>query len=173
MPHHEHSNLREGLLAGLIGAFVAQAWYFAVDGWQGQMFHTSNVLGQVFLRADVRPPVGTVSSEAVILYSLLHLGYFLLFGIGLAALIHLATRNLAFRMAVWLYLVIGSVFFFGVSYMLTWLIGLPFSWWVALVGTLLGAGSMSLYLVRRHPALRATQAPLGAEVRPPPHPPRR
>jgi hypothetical protein len=173
MSHHEHSNIREGLLAGLIGALVAGAWYFAVDIGRGQMFHTPNLMGQAFLRAEARPGIETVSSEAVILYSLLHLGYFFLFGIGLAALVHLAARNLAFRMAIWLYVVIGSVFFFGLSYMLTWLTGLPFPWWVPLIGALLAAGSMSLYLVSRHPSLQATQAPLGAEVRPPPHPPGR
>jgi hypothetical protein len=173
MPHHEHSNLREGLVAGLIGALVVEVWYFAVDVGRGEMFYTSNLLGQVFVAGDARSAVPAVGSEAVVLYSLLHFGWFLLFGIGLAALTHLASRNPAFRMALWLFLVTGSVFFFGLSFMLTWLTRLPFPWWVPLIGTALGNGSMGLYLWRRHPALQATQAALGAEVRPPPHPPRR
>jgi hypothetical protein len=39
----------------------------------------------------------------------------------------------------------------------------------------LGIGSMAWYLWRRHPHLRGTfrDAPLGDEIKPPPHPPGR
>jgi phosphate/sulfate permease len=168
MAHTEHSNLREGLIAGLIGALVVEAWYLAIDVGRGELFYTSNLLGQVFVTRDARS--AAVSPEAVVQYSLLHFAWFFLFGVGLAALTHVATRTPAFRMALWLFLVIGSMFFFGLSYMLTWWTGLPFPWWASLIGALLGSGVMAFYLLRGHPGLRATSAPLGAEVRPPPHP---
>jgi hypothetical protein len=171
MPHQHHSNIREGLLAGLVAALVVEAWYFIIDIGRGQIFYTSNVLGQIFVQGDATPAASTVSSAAVLQYSLLHLGFFLLFGVGLAALTHLATRNPALRMGVWLFLVTGSVFFFGLSYMLTWLTNQQFPWWTASIGAVLGVGSMGLFLWRSHPALRSQPAPLGAEVRPPPHPP--
>lgn len=172
MSLHEHSNLREGLLAGLIGGLIVEVWYFAVDLGRGALFYTSNVLGQVFVERGATS-VRVMSSEAVLQYSLVHFGWFCLFGIGLAALTHIAVRNPAFRMGVLLYLVIGTVFFYGLSYMLAWSTQQHLPWWTSLLGTLLGVGGMGLYLWRRHPALRDTRAPLGDEVRPPPHPPGR
>jgi hypothetical protein len=171
MHHQHHSNIREGLLAGLIGALIVAVWYLVVDLGQGEAFYTSNLLGQVFVRGGSGPADAGVSSPAVLQYFLLHFGWFLLFGLGLAALIHLATRNSAFRMGVWLYLVTGTVFFFGLSYLLTWLSGLGFPVWTISAGTLLGVGSMGIYLWLRHPTLKLQQAPLGDEVKPPPHPP--
>jgi len=173
MPHQHHSNLREGLVAGLVGALLVALWYFAVDLGRGELFYTPNVLGQVFAQGDTIPSTRTITSPAVIQYSLLHFGWFLLFGIVLTALTHLATRNPAFRMGVWLFLVIGFTFWLGISYALYRVTDQRLPWWTTFVGTLLGHGSIGLYLLRRHPALRGSlqKLPLGAEVKPPPHPP--
>jgi hypothetical protein len=173
MPHQQHSTVREGLLAGLIGGLVVAVWYLAVDVGRGELLYNANVLGQVFVQGDSIPATRTISSGAVIQYSLLHFGWFLLFGLGLAALTHLATRNPASRMGAWLFLVVGFVFWFGVSYMLYRLTDQRFPWVTSLVGTLLGVGTMGYYLWRGHPTLRGSmrELPLGAEVKPPPHPP--
>jgi hypothetical protein len=174
MQHQHHSTLREGLLTGIIGALIVTAWYFAVDLGRGEALYTPNVLGQVFVQGDTVPSVRTISSEAVVQYELLHFGVFCLFGLGLAALTHLAVRNPALRMAVWMGTVIGFLFFLGFLYMLHWLTDQAFPWWTSLIASLLGVGSMVFYLWRRHPGLRASihELPLGAEVKPPPHPPR-
>lgn len=172
MPHQHHSTVREGLVTGLIGALLVAAWYFAVDLGRGEMLYTPNIMGQVFVQGDTVPTVRTISSQAVVQYSVLHFGVFLLLGLGLAGLTHLAVRNPALRMAVWLGVVISFVLFLGFIYTLVRLTDQAFPWWTAFVATLLGIGSMGLYLWRRHPGLRSVPLPLGAEVRPPPHPPR-
>jgi hypothetical protein len=174
MSHQEHSTLREGLLTGLIGGLVVAVWYVAVDFGRGQPFYTPNLLGQVFVAQDTMPTVGIIP-QAVAEYSLLHFGVFLLLGVVLAALTHMAIRNPTLRMGVWLGLVIAFVFFLGFLFMLYSATAERFPWWPALGGSLLGIGSMGLYLWRRHPALRGSfrEADLGAEVKPPPHPPRR
>jgi hypothetical protein len=173
MPHQHHSNVREGLTAGLIGAVVVAAWYFAVDLGRGELFYTPNVLGQVFAQGDSIPSTRTITSPAVLQYSLLHFGWFILFGIGLAALFHLSTRNPEFRMGVWLFLVTGFVFWLGISYALHRLTDQRFPWWTFLIGSVLGIGAAGWYLWRQHPALRGSleTRPLGAEVKSPPHPP--
>jgi hypothetical protein len=172
MAHQHHSNVREGLLAGLIGGSIVVAWYFAVDLGRGEPLYTPNVLGQVFAQGDTIPATRTMASGAVAQYFLLHFGCFFLFGIGLAALTHLATRNPAFRMGIWLFLVIGSVFWLGITHTLYRLTGQRFPWLTSLIGVLLGVGSMALYLWRGHPGLRASMRhlPLGDEVKAPPHP---
>jgi hypothetical protein len=174
MPHQHHSNVREGLLAGLIGGLVVAAWYFAVDLGRGELFHTPSVLGQVFVQGDADPATGRIVPGAVAQYALLHFSWFAAFGVALAALTHLATRDPSFRMGVWLFLVVGFVFWVGVSYMLYWRTNQQFPWRTALIGGVLGVASIGYYLWRRHPALRGSMQhlPLGSEVKPPPHPPR-
>ncbi len=173
MAHQHHSNFREGLATGLIGGLLVAAWYFAVDLGRGEPFYTPNVLGQVFVQGDTIPSTRTITSPAVVQYSLLHFGWFILFGVALAALTHLAMRAPQFRMGVWLFLVIGFVFWLGISYTLHRLTDQRLPWWTLFIGTLLGIGSMALYLWRGHPGLRGSMhdLPLGAEVKPPPHPP--
>jgi hypothetical protein len=173
MDQQHHSTLREGLLTGLIGGVVVAVWYIAYDFGRGQPGHTPNVLGQVFVARDTIPTVRTIMPQAIAEYSVLHIGVFLLLGILLAWLTHMAIRNPALRMGIWLGLVIAFVFFLGLLFMLYSATDQRFPWWSALGGSVLGIGSMGLYLWRRHPALRGTfrVAPLGDEVKPPPHPP--
>jgi hypothetical protein len=173
MPPEHHSNIREGLAVGLVGALLVAIWYFAVDIGRGEMFYTPNVLGQVFAQGDTTPSLRRITTGAVVQYSLLHFGWFILFGIALTALTHLATRNASMRMGVWLFLVIGLAFWLGISYTLYRLTDERFPGWTFLIGSLVGFGSMGLYLWRRHPALRGSvkAQPLGSEVKPPPHPP--
>jgi hypothetical protein len=141
MAHQHHSNLREGLIVGLLGALLVAAWYFVVDLGRGELLFTPNVLGQVFAQADSTPSVSRITAPAVIQYSLLHFGWFILFGVALAALTHLASRNPAFRMGVWLFLVVGTAFWLGISFALYRLTDQRFPWWTMLIGTLLGVGS--------------------------------
>ncbi|HEU5305061.1 MAG TPA: hypothetical protein VFU40_10495 [Gemmatimonadales bacterium] len=174
MPHQHHSTLREGLLTGLLGGVVAAVWHLIVDLGRGEPFYTPNVLGQVFLAADPTPTVQSVVPQAVAGYALLHFAVFFLIGLTLASLTHLATRNPALRMGVWLGLVISFLFFLGFLFVLYWVTRHRFPWLTATGGSILGIGAMGFYLWRTHPALRGTfaQAPLGAEVKPPPHPPK-
>jgi hypothetical protein len=171
MPQH-HSTLREGLLTGLLGGVVVALWYLAVDLGRGQLFYTPNVLGQVFVGRDTTPMTSALT-PAVGEYWLLHFGLFILLGVALVTVTHLASRNPALRMGVWLGLVISFLLFLGFLFTLYSATNQRFPWWTALGGTFLGMVSMALYLWRRHPGLRGTfhQAPLGDEVRTPPHPP--
>jgi hypothetical protein len=167
-----HSTIKEGLLAGLLGAVVVAVWYLAFDVGRGAPLHTPNVLGQVFV-GDTMPAVRQIAPQAVLQYTLLHFAFFFVLGIALTALTHLASRNPALRMGVWLGLVVGFLFFLGVLRLLASLTDERFPLWASVGGSLLGIGSMGLYLWRRHPALRGTfdHAALGDEVKSPPHPP--
>jgi uncharacterized membrane protein YgdD (TMEM256/DUF423 family) len=170
---HTHSTLREGLLTGLLGGLVVAAWYAAVDIGRGQPLYTPNVLGQVFVAGDTIPTVRSIVPQAVAEYSLLHFGFFFLLGIALTALTHMSVRNPVLRMGILLGLAVGFVFFLGVLYLLYSVTDERFPWMTALGGGVLGIGSMAMYLWQRHPSLRGTfrAAPLGDEVKPPPHPP--
>lgn len=171
MVEREHRTVREGILTGLVGAVVVAVWYLVVDFGRGQPLATPNVLGQVFVGRDTTPSAHIVS-QAVAEYSVLHFLVFFAIGIGLVWLTHLASRNPALRMGVWLGLVIGFLLFLGHLVMLYSLSDQRFPWVSAVGGSILGIGAMAIYLWNRHPGLRSSfdEAPLGAEVKPPPHP---
>jgi hypothetical protein len=171
MGHERHSTVREGLVAGLIGGLLVAAWYLAFDFGRGAPLHTPNVLGQVFVGDTM--PARQIVPQAVLQYSLLHFGFFFVLGIALTALTHLASRNPALRMGVWIGLVVGFLFFLGILRTLSSVTDERFPLWASVGGSLLGIGSMGFYLWRRHPGLRGTfdDAALGDEVKPPPHPP--
>jgi uncharacterized membrane protein YgdD (TMEM256/DUF423 family) len=174
MSSRGHSLFGEGTLTGLIGGAVVAIWYLIADLARGQPLYTPNVLGQVFVGRDTTPGFHVVP-QAVAEYTVLHFVVFFLLGILLVWLAHLATRSPSLRMGVWLGLVIGLVFLLGTLFMLYSLTDQRFPWGTALGGSVLGIASMAWFLWRRHPGLRGTfdEAPLGAEVRPPPHPPGR
>lgn len=173
MQEQRHSTIREGLLTGLIGGVVVAIWFLAVDFGRGEPLNTPNLLGQVFVARDTMPSVQRIVPQAVAEYSLLHFGVFFLLGIVLVSLTHMGTRSPSLRMGVWLGLFIGFAAFLGFLFVLYSVTEQRLPWWPALVGSILGMGSMGWYLWRRHPGLRGTfrEAPLGAEVKPPPHPP--
>jgi uncharacterized membrane protein YgdD (TMEM256/DUF423 family) len=172
MKQREHRTFAEGILTGLVGAIVVGVWFLLVDVARGKPLATPNTLGQVFVARDTMPSAH-IMPQAVLEYSILHLVTFAVLGIVLVWLAHLASRNPTLRMGVWLGLVIGFLSFTGLLVMLANLTEQRLPWITAIGGSLLGVASMGLYLWKRHPRLRGSfdEAPLGAEVKPPPHPP--
>jgi hypothetical protein len=169
----EHSTVREGLVTGAIGALIVAVWYLLVDTAGGQPLHTPNVLGKIFFRGDLTPGVRHIVPQVVLGYTIFHFIAFALLGMALTMLVHLASRNLALRMGVWIGLVVAFGLFAGLTYMMGTATGERLSPWPVVSGSLLGVLGMAAYLWRRHPRLARSfdDAPLGAEVPPPPHPP--
>lgn len=170
MHAREHSTVREGLVAGLLGATIVAAWYFVFDMAAGTPFRTPNVLGKVFFRGDLEPGVREIVPRVVAGYTVLHLVIFALAGIGLTLLVHLTARNLALRMGLWMGLVVAFAFLAGLTYMLTTATEERLPVWSVLGGSLLAVVAMGWYLWRRHPRL-ASKAQLGDEVKTTPHAP--
>jgi hypothetical protein len=170
MHAREHSTVREGLVAGLLGATIVAAWYLVFDIAAGKPFHTPNVLGKVFFRGDLEPGVREIVPQVVAGYTVLHFVVFVLAGMGLTMLVHLTTRNLALRMGLWMGLVVTFALFAGLTYMLTTATDERLPVWSVVGGSLLAVAAMGWYLWRRHPRL-ASGAPLGDEVKTTPHPP--
>lgn len=174
MDVNDHSTVREGAVTGAIGALIVAVWYLIVDTAGGQPFHTPNVLGKIFFRGDLTPGVRQIVPHVVLGYTAVHFLTFVLMGMGLTLLVHLASRNISLRMGVWLGLVVAFALFAGLTYMLGAATGERLSPWSVISGSLLGVLGMGGYLWRRHPRLVRSfdEAPLGAEGKAPPHPPR-
>ena len=170
MQGREHSVVREGAIAGILGAVVDAAWLLVFDVASGRPLQTPSALGRVFFAGDVNPGAREISPEAVLGFTFVHLFSFLVAGVGLTGIVHLVSRNPAFRMGLWIGLVVVFAYFLGLAYMLTTSTGERVPFWSVAGGNLLALGAMAVYLWRRHPRL-GIRAPLGAEVKTTPHPP--
>lgn len=169
----EHSTVREGLVTGIIGALIVALWYLVFDSAAGRPFYTPNVLGKIFFHGDLTPGVRRIVPGIVVGYTALHFVAFALVGMGLTLLAHLAARNIALRMGVWIGVVVAFGLFAGLTYMLATATGERMNPVVIVGGSALGVAAMAVHLWRRHPRLGRSfdEAPLGAEVASPPHPP--
>ncbi len=175
MHPQEHSTIREGLVTGLLGAAAVAVWYLVVDAAAGRPFHTPNALGGVLFRGDASPGARDVVPALVAGFTVVHLIALAVIGVVLTQVVHLASRNLALRMGLWIGLVVSFCLTTGLTYMLTAATGEAFPLWSVIGGAFVAVLVMGGYLWRRHPRL-GSDAPLGAEVRTTPHapgPPRR
>ena len=163
MPQHRHELLREGLITGLIGAAVVAVWFLIIDLVQGRPLATPSVLGQVILYRLSTPVITPPDTAAVIAYTLLHIGAFVLFGIAVTHLVHLAMSSPLARFGLMMVAVVFEVFFLIMIYAAFNLTSL-FPWWSVLAANTLSLVSMGYYLKRSHPGLRHQyeKEPLGA-----------
>ncbi len=144
--------LREGVVAGLIGAAIVAVWFLVIDWIKGEPLRTPLRLGSGFFHRD--------GMEAVLLYTVLHGAAFVVFGIIGAALIAGAESHPMFVFALVILFTAFEVFFFGAILIAAkWLLD-ELAGWTIFVGNLLAAAAMLGYYFKGHRALahRLTEA---------------
>ena len=168
----EHSTFREGAMAGVIGAAVIAVWYFIFDLAEGRPMYTPTAIARVLFGSG-SSDAGDLGTIAVV--TIVHGTVFVLAGIAMTGMVHLAARDIAWRMGVLLAIVIGGGFFAGLGYAAGLRENAPVPSWKALGGALVAIVSMCIYLWRAHPALARSFAdvPLGDETDSVPHAPER
>ncbi len=138
--------LREGIVAGLIGAAVVALWFLAIDAIQGEPLRTPRLLGAALLRQ-------TAAMPAVLGYTVVHGLAFIAFGIVGALLIAGAERQPLFIFALVIFFTAFEVFFFGVIVILAkWVLD-ELAGWTVFVGNLLAAAGMLGYFFAGHRGL--------------------
>jgi hypothetical protein len=138
--------LREGVVAGLLGAAVVALWFLAIDWIQGEPLRTPRLLGTAFLGQS--SPLG-----AILLYTLVHGAAFIVFGLVGAALIAGAESQPIFGLALVIVFTAFEVFFFGaVVIAASWVLD-EVAGWTIFLGNLLAAGAMLAYFLRGHRGL--------------------
>ena len=150
------SALREGIVAGLIGAAVVAIWFFVFDILRGRPFLTPSLLGSlVFL--GVNTPTATAPAVGPILgYTILHGLAFVAFGVVAATMLAMSDREPALFIAFVILFACFEVFFFGVLGVLGRGVQTALVWWSVLVGNLLASFAMLWYFLRAHRALPRT-----------------
>jgi hypothetical protein len=138
--------LREGIVAGLIGAAVVALWFFAIDAIRGEALRTPQVLGTALLRQPT-------PAAAIVSYTIVHGLAFIIFGVVGAVLIAGAERQPMLIFALVILFTSFEIFFFGLIVIAAaWVLD-ELSGWTIFVGNILAAAAMLAYYFRRHRTL--------------------
>jgi hypothetical protein len=135
--------LREGAVAGVLGAAVIMLWFLALDSLRGQPFRTPRVLGVALLgRAE--------ATDAVLAYTVVHVAAFVAFGVVAAALVAAAEDELTYLFPLVVLYVAFEVFIFAVILVLARWAFDELAGWAVAVGNLLAAAAMLGYYLAGH-----------------------
>lgn len=146
--------VREGFIAGFLGATSIAIWFLIVDTVEGRPFYTPTVLGVGLL--SVFGPRGDEGPVAqVIAYTIFHYGAFLGIGVLVSYIVHRAEKDdtvLAVALILFIALELG---FYGLAAVLSQSRQFgSLAWYQVLVGNLIAAVAMGTYIWRTHPELR-------------------
>jgi hypothetical protein len=145
--------VREGIVAGLIGAAAVAILILLFDVAGGAPLQTPAILGSAILKGIRDPNLATVSAGPVLGYTILHgLGFI---GVGLVAayLVASAEREPAMVLALLIFFAAFEVFFLAlIAFWALPVLGV-LAWWEILAGNLVASAAMLYYFHRRHRGL--------------------
>ena len=145
--------VREGIVAGLIGAVLVAVWFLAYDVFKGYPFRTPTLLGAAVFRGLTDP--GAVERELGLIlgYTVLHGFAFAVFGIVAALFVAAAERQPILTVGLFMLFAAFEVLFFGLVTVLAQSLLGALVWWNIFIGNLLASAGMLLYFFRGHRAL--------------------
>jgi hypothetical protein len=164
MIRHHHSLWSEGTDVGLIGGVLVALFFTIRDVLTERLFATPNVLGQIIVLGRGTPDLTTLVPEAIWGYTAVHFAAFVVFGIALTHLVHLATREPVFRYALLSIFIVFEVFFLGVTLTISEETRALFPAWMVVSANTIAALGMGYYLWKKHPGIKRAigRVPLGA-----------
>jgi hypothetical protein len=144
----------EGMLAGITGALTIALWFFVVDAIQGRPFFTPSVLGTALFKGGAGLAIGQslpISFEVVLMFTWVHALIFIAIGVAGSRLLHLAERDPNFGFGILLLFVVFEFGFICVSLLFAEGVLQALMIPDILIGNLLAAAAMGIFLWRRHP----------------------
>ncbi|MGH7278561.1 MAG: hypothetical protein ACREJG_07720 [Candidatus Rokuibacteriota bacterium] len=148
--------LREGVVAGIIGATVVAVWFLLLDFARGRPFLTPALLGNAVFHG-VTTPIGLeVTLGPILGYTILHGLAFIAFGVIAASVMAVSEQEPALFIAFVILFGCFEAAFFGVVGVLGQSLVGALVWWAILIGNLLASVAMLWYLLGLHRALPRT-----------------
>src|SRR5712692_1443974 len=146
--------LREGFIAGLIGAGAVALWFLVVDVIAGRPFFTPAMLGSAVFWGVHDPAHVVIEYSRIIGYTMIHVSAFIVVGVVAAALAaEVAPPTL------YLVIVFFAVFEFG-FYVTVAILAQPLlgslAWWNVAIGNAIAGLGMGYYLWHVHPKIAAS-----------------
>jgi len=162
----EHRILREGVVAGALGAAAVAVWFAILDAVSGRPFHTPLMLGAslaTFFGGDgLGHPIPIVLG-----YTLVHFAAFIIAGLIASSVVNNAENEPSLLIGFVGLFIVFEVAWYGWAAILS---RSPrfgnLAWYAVMAGNLVAAVSMGVYLWRAHPTLarRFNAAVAGEEV---------
>jgi hypothetical protein len=145
--------VREGVVAGLIGAAVVALLILVFDIAGGTPLQSPAILGSVILKGVRDPNLVTVSAGPIVGYTIVHGLGFVAVGLVAAFLVAAAEREPAMVLALLIFFAAFEVFFLAlVAFWALPVLG-TLAWWEILAGNLVASVAMLYYFHQRHPGL--------------------
>jgi hypothetical protein len=148
--------VREGVVAGLIGAAAVALLFLVLDVLNGVPLQTPAILGAVIFQGARDPYAVAIAASPIVGYSILHGLAFVVVGLIAAFLLAAAEREPAMLLALLIFFVAFEVFFLALIAFLAFPVLGVLAWWEILVGNFLASVSMLTYFFLRHRALART-----------------
>jgi uncharacterized membrane protein YphA (DoxX/SURF4 family) len=147
--------VREGIIAGIIGALAIAVWFFFVDLIAGQPFFTPATLGRGLIRIFGPVPDTQSTFFLVAAYSVFHFTAFIVVGLVAAMIVSVANREPSILLGFVVLFAAIEVGFYALVGLLQQATPLgSLAWYNVMIGNLLAAAAMGTYLLRAHPVLR-------------------
>src|SRR5258705_12591158 len=137
--------LREGIIAGLIGAAIVAAWFLLSGGARGPPLPTPAMLGAAGFQGMRDPSAVIITPGLVAQYTVLHGVVFALFGVLIAYLIVSAQTQPSRLLMVFIALMSFEVAFLAVLMWWAHPVVTALGWWAILLANALAAGGMLVY----------------------------
>ncbi len=151
--------LREGLIAGAIGATAVAIWFLMLDIIAGQPLQTPLVLGQALISVLGPPPDGGTHlldqpTVQLIGYTIFHYVAFIAVGTLASYVLDWAREEPSVLLGFIILFVAFEIGFHGLVALLqqTTVLG-TLVWYQVMIGNLIAAALMGVYLWRAHPEL--------------------
>lgn len=149
-----HTIARDGIVAGVLGATAVAIWFLLLDIMYRHAFATPEALGRGLLR--ILGPQGSEGATIfVLVYTLFHYVAFILAGLLVAVIVHVAEREPGVLAGAMMLFVAFEIGFYALSSALSEspLFG-ALGWAQVATGNLIAAIVMGIYMWRTHPELR-------------------
>ena len=146
-----HPLLREGIIAGLIGALTIAVWFGLLDVIAGRPFFTPATLGRSLLSVfgPISPDEGTATF--VIVYTIFHFTAFMFVGLLASLIVTLARQEPSILLGFAILFAVTEIGIYGLVALLGEASPLARGAWLPImVGNLLAAVTMGYYFWKKH-----------------------
>jgi uncharacterized membrane protein YphA (DoxX/SURF4 family) len=152
-----HPILRDGIIAGVLGATAIAVWFLIVDVLSGRAFFTPITLGRALFHILGPIPAGESDLLHIVGYTIFHYTAFIVVGILAATLVRAAAREPSVLLGFVILFVAFEIGFHAAVALLQETTDLgALAWYNIMAGNLIAAAIMGAYLYRTNPALRDT-----------------
>jgi hypothetical protein len=150
-----HGTIREGIIAGFIGATVIVIWFAIIDIAAAHPFHTPDILGAGLLSVLGKPAMmPDTTTVRVVFYTIFHYAAFAIAGIIIASIVHQSARTPAILAGALVAFVVFELAAIGMTTLFAESGLGSLAWYQIFIANLIATAAMFLFMWRRHPNLK-------------------